>query len=321
MTSLPADPGIHRSTRRLLDSEFDCGITDIVGHRPGPRLCVLAGMHVNEVSSIEAALQLERSFDPARLAGTVSVISVLNTPAWKERSIGICPVDSKNINFCFPGDPSGSFSERLAHDLLTDWSADAACVVDLHGGDLGEDLMRYSICQMTGDSAFDRRALALARCFDVEVVVALEPSYMATAGRSVTALARTRRFGGFAEAGRGGILAPEDVAMHRDGVLRVAELLEMTTATTELVRALPTAPRLLTGYAWVPIPVTGWATVHVAAGAVVEQGQRIATVVSLSDGNRTGIDAPESGVILWCDTHPAVSEGAHIAGIGFAGTQ
>lgn len=318
---MPTAPGIHRSTRALLDSEFDCEVTDIVGDLPGPRLCVLAGMHVNEVSSIEAARQLERSFDPARLAGTVSIISVLNTPAWKERAIGICPVDSKNINFCFPGDPSGSFSERLANDLLANWSADAACVVDVHGGDLGEDLMRYSICQMTGDSAFDQRALTFAHCFDVEAIVALEPSYMATAGRSVTALARARRFGGFAEAGQGGIVAPMDVAVHRDGVLRIAEVLEMTTAPSELARNSPPAPRLLTGYAWVAIPVTGWATVHMAAGDAVERSQRIATISSLHGGDTISIDAPESGVVLWCDTHPAVSQGANIAGIGFTRTE
>lgn len=311
-------PGVYRGLRQLLDSGFDCAVTDIVGERPGPRVCVIAGMHVNEVSSIEAGFQLEDAFDPVDLTGTVSIISILNTPAWRHRSIGACPIDFKNINFCFPGNDQGTFSERLADDLLNNWAGNAACLVDLHGGDLGEDLMRYSICQLTGDRNFDERALEVARCFDVEVIVALEPSYMDRPGRSVTGLARTRRLGGFAEAGKGGVIAPEDVAMHREGVRRVMILLDMITDDLACADEQRTMQRVVDGYAWLSTPITGWSKMLVAAGQEVTKGEAIATISTLDRTGRAIVEAPESGIVLWCDTHPAVSEGGNIAGIGFS---
>ena len=46
---------------------------DIVGQRPGPRLAVIAGIHVNETSSIEATIRLQRTLDPSTLKGRVSL--------------------------------------------------------------------------------------------------------------------------------------------------------------------------------------------------------------------------------------------------------
>jgi uncharacterized protein len=116
---------------------------DIIGQRPGPRLAIIAGVHVNEVSSIEAAIRLQRLLKPDELRGRVSILPVVNLPALSKRSQQVCPIDGKNINFSFPGRPDGSFSEALAWALLEDWAADADCLADLHGGDLCENVAHF----------------------------------------------------------------------------------------------------------------------------------------------------------------------------------
>ena len=107
---------------------------DIIGESPGPRLAVIAGVHVNETSSIEATIRLQRLLDAASLKGCISIIPIVNLPAIPVRSQYVCPLDDKNINFSFPGRPDGSFSEAIAYALLNDWAHDADCFADLHGG-------------------------------------------------------------------------------------------------------------------------------------------------------------------------------------------
>lgn len=311
----PNDAGVHRGSYVMPTSGHEVEVVDVVGARPGPRLCVMAGMHPNEVSSVEAARRLEYAFEPAEMRGVVSIITVLNTDAWASRAIGITPTDGKNINFCFPGNPEGSFSERLAFDLLEHWSRDSVCLADLHGGDLGEDLMPYTICQLTGDPDFDRRAMAVAQSFESDVVVALDPSYLEGGGRSVTGLARSGRLGGFAEAGMGGVIGESHVEMHFSGVLALAELFEICPAGR--VARSTKDRQVLDGYTWLPCPITGWADMMVHAGETVQAGQLVARIADMAGSKKVEVLAPNSGVVLWCDTHPAVTGGSNIAGIGF----
>jgi predicted deacylase len=99
---------------------------EILSAVAGPRLAVMAGMHPNEVSSMEAALRLKQAFSQNLDKGSVSILPILNIPGLYEHAQSICPIDGKNINFSFPGNPNGSFSEALAHALVTDWNTGRA---------------------------------------------------------------------------------------------------------------------------------------------------------------------------------------------------
>src|SRR3546814_3561237 len=47
-----------------------------------------------------------------------------------------------------------SFSEALADALLNEWAADADVLIELHGGDLCEDVAPFTVLQLTGDARF-----------------------------------------------------------------------------------------------------------------------------------------------------------------------
>ncbi|MCU0501580.1 MAG: succinylglutamate desuccinylase/aspartoacylase family protein, partial [Anaerolineae bacterium] len=89
------------------------GIFLINGAEPGPTLVVTGGVHAAEYASIAAALDLGRNLQPQGLKGRVIVLPVVNVPGFGPRSIYINPLDGKNINRCFPGDPNGTASEQL----------------------------------------------------------------------------------------------------------------------------------------------------------------------------------------------------------------
>jgi predicted deacylase len=287
-------------------------VAEIRGDRPGPRLCVIAGMHVNEVSSIEAAMRLTRSFAPSTLRGTVSVIPVLNLPALYEHTEYACPLDGKNINFSFPGRPGGSFSEALAHALLRQWASAADLFIDMHGGDLRENVAKFVMYQRTGDPARDAAGRDLARGFDADLVVGLEPDLTAKPGRSCTALAALGRTGLLSEGGANGIVDEASVQYHLNGALNAARLLGMIDGPPA-----PAGRRQLDceRYLWIPTPADGFLRLTVEAAQPVAEGQLLGEVHDLFGRPQAELRAPAAGVVLWRMTHPVLRKGEFALGL------
>jgi len=252
---------------------------DIVGKKPGAWLAIIAGIHVNETSSIEAVIRLQRMIDPNTLKGRISIIPIVNLPAVPVRSQYVCPLDDKNINFSFPGRPDGTFSEAIAYALLNDWANDADCFVDLHGGDLCEQVSHFMVVQRTGDRAFDARNLAIAQCFDAEIIASIDPSHLDQPARSVTGRAKRGQHAAFAEAGRIGLIEEENVAFHLDGLLRLLKHLGMT----ERAPAKSRQAVIITRYHWIPAPVDGFFRYHIEPGRHVAIVKDTATAETLSN--------------------------------------
>jgi uncharacterized protein len=311
-----ADAGLRRGTLtfdnpRLRDWQWP--MVEIRGARPGPHLCVMAGMHVNEVSSIEAAVQLQRRISPAQLRGSIAILPILNLPAVPGRVQYVCPIDGRNINFSFPGRADGSFSEALADAVLGEWAAEAEVLIDLHGGDLCENVAKFSICQMTGDRRHDETALALARCFDAEIIAALDPAEMAAPGRACTGRARAGRQAVMAEAGANGILDPVAIAYHLDGVLNVMTLLGMVDGPPiPAIRDQVVTRR----YLWIEAPRPGLLHARAEPGMRVAQGQILARIVDILGDEIAQIRAPAAGLVLWRINHGMAGEGEKVFGLG-----
>ncbi len=284
-------------------SDWSWPVCEIRGAAPGPRLCVSAGVHVNEVAAIEAAVRLQSAFDPTRLRGTVSIIPLINQPARFEYTEYLCPLDGRNINFTFPGRADGSFSEMLCHAITTEWCRDSDCYVDMHGGDLRENVSKFSIYQRTGDAAFDDQARQLARCFDAEIIAGLPPADMEAYGRPPTGFARARRFSIMSEAGSNGIIDEVSVRYHVEGVLRIARHLGMTdTALPDFIRGRVNC----SDYIWVPAPETGEFHPMTEPGEAVSRGQVLGRMRDLFGRDLVDVTAPVTGLVLWRMTHPTL---------------
>lgn len=284
---------------------------DIVGAGPGPTVAVMAGVHPNEVAAIDALLRLGDEIDPTRLRGRVSLLPVANQPGYRSRTEYLVPIDGKNLNFCFPGRDDGSFSEVLAAALLGEWAAEAICLIDLHGGDLREEIGRFAVCQLTGEAGFDARQLELAHAFGARFLVRLGPEHLERPGRSVTGRAIRGQHAVFAEGGSNGLLVGADVRYHLNGILGVL-------ADHGMYPAPPIPPRAieLTGYQFLIAPVDGWARSLVEAEEAVEAGQVLADLCDLAGRPVAQVRSPSAGYILWRVTHPIVAAGDAIVGLG-----
>ena len=309
------EPGIHKYELTFPYSSlagWRWPAIDIIGQQRGAHLAVIAGVHVNETSSIEAAIRLQRAFAPETLRGRLSIIPVVNLPAVPLRTQYVCPLDDKNINFSFPGRPDGTFAEAIAWALLEDWARDADCFVDMHGGDLCENVAHFTVAQMIGDAEFDARNLDLAKCFDAQIVARLDPSHLRQPARSCTGRAQRRQHAAFAEGGRIGLIEEEHVAYHFEGVQRIANYLGMIGAAPPKRRQ----PAIIDRYLWIDAPVDGIYRYAVEPAQKVTKGTILATAENTYGEMLATVTAPADGHILWRITHALAPKGSFIVGLG-----
>jgi predicted deacylase len=293
-------------------AKYSCPIIDIVGNAIGPRLCVMAGIHINEASSIEVAVSLAEHIDSRQLRGTVSIIPVVSTHNLYKYTFVTAPTEGRDLHWSYPGRSDGSFNEALAHALIFDWAKDAAVLLDLHGGDLDERMARYVVIQSTNDAAYDTQAAALAECFDTELVVALRADPGEEPGRCCTALARNRRLALVAEAGDQGTTDPSSVDWMRNAVVNVARHLSMIDGQVQ--RRTPQV--VLDRYEWITAPSGGIIDREFGPGQWVRAGQRIGVVRDLFGCELEAIHAPESGCVMMQKTTQFAPAGYWIGSIG-----
>lgn len=115
-------------------------ITVLHGDEEGPVLAAVAGVHGFEFASILAVDRLADRIDPADLSGTIIFVRIANIPSFEYRTPHFNPIDRKNLNRNFPGNPDGTSTERIADLLSHEVVARADFLMDLHAGDAGEFL-------------------------------------------------------------------------------------------------------------------------------------------------------------------------------------
>lgn len=98
----------------------------------GPTVIVTANIHGDECTGVGAVLRLIPLLESRLQRGVVHLYPTLNPEGLERRSRKV-PEDDQDLNRLFPGDPTGSPSERLAHAVWTDVCARAPdLVIDLH---------------------------------------------------------------------------------------------------------------------------------------------------------------------------------------------
>src|SRR6185312_6462466 len=102
------------------------------------------GIHGCEYVSIRAAVRLAREIDPADVHGEILVVPIINLPSYWERMAFYNPYDGKNLNRVFPGKLKGTFTEALAYFVFNTIILPSDSFVDLHGGDMVEDLLPFA---------------------------------------------------------------------------------------------------------------------------------------------------------------------------------
>ncbi len=279
------------------------------GATGGRRVGITAGIHGAEYVSIAALRRVVLELDPAGLSGSIVAVLTANPPAFAARSIYVNPLDRKNLNRVFPGDPAGSASERLAAWLEANVIAPSELFIDMHCGDMNEALVPFSGIELTGDPAVDALSRSVADAYGLDYLV-IGP----LAGSTTTAAATRGIAAVLGEVGGRGQHPEADVSLHAAGLRRALAAAGLIAAPSDGPPARSST--LLTQEAWLRSDVSGYWQPRVEVGEAVEAGQPLGTVSDAFGTILRSVEAPIRGIVLFLVTSLAMNEGDPLLAIG-----
>ncbi|MCI6467152.1 MAG: succinylglutamate desuccinylase/aspartoacylase family protein [Faecalicatena sp.] len=134
-------------------NKIEVPVTVICGEEDGPIFTVTAGCHPNELIGMAATIALANELDPKDVKGTIIFVHVMNVMGLQFKKLNISPLDGVNMNGAFPvedeiGEDQGktalhmglSPTKMSAKRIFDSFVKIADWHVDMHGGELNEDL-------------------------------------------------------------------------------------------------------------------------------------------------------------------------------------
>lgn len=123
--------------------DYNIPVTVIYGKNRGKTICISAGIHNCEYTSIQTSIDLANEFNPDNINGILIILHTVNYSGFFKRVPRIVPEDNKNLNRVFPGEENGTVSEKIAFAFSKYLYPQLDFFIDLHGGDLFEEVMPF----------------------------------------------------------------------------------------------------------------------------------------------------------------------------------
>lgn len=139
------------------------------GRHTGPTVGITSGLHGDEFSTAELVLSLLTLVDLEALHGTILLIPMASALTF-ETGTRSTTLDAANLNRVFPGSPSGTITEMLAHALTEHVLAPCDALIDIHSE---PDSMGIRCCYgFALDDDYSRRSMALAQASGSPIIYA-----------------------------------------------------------------------------------------------------------------------------------------------------
>jgi predicted deacylase len=296
-----------------VDSALRIPVIVIRGVKAGPTVAFISGAHGTEYASIIAMQRLAPRIDAKQLGGTVIIVPLLNVPSFLQMTPHVNPVDRKGMNAGYPGDANGTQTQRALAAVQTQILMPSDVVVDLHGGDLDEDLRPYSYWFRGGKASQDSAGLKLVMAFGLDHVIVSDIDAATNPGRSASTQALVKgKTVLVAEAGRSGVVAPSDVSSLVEGSLNVLGSLGMLARKVTPVRA----PVWLAGPgSRIAADSAGVFFAGAARDTRVRKGQVIGHTTDFGGRPTSDVRAPIDGLVTFIRGVPSMAKGATLVTI------
>ena len=287
----------------------------IVMHRfrsavSGPTITVFGGVHGDELEGVLAtSILLDRLAGLQR--GEVRVVPRANPSAvagCNRESI----VDGENLARTFPGDPAGSYTERVAHVLTEEAIRGVDGLIDLHSSGY-----KYAMPFFGGYVSGLSSSARSAEMLDWFAPPILWRHDTINPGRSLSAAADLDVPAIYVESSQGGgVLLHAEVMGYVEGVTRVLVGLDMLDPTT--AEPGPSVRRFIPGGSGntdeSPETVTGGYCLSIAKrGQPVAAGEKLAEIRDADGRLVETIVAPFEGVLMLIRAIAPVEPGEKIA--------
>jgi len=276
-------------------------LTLVNGSGDGPTLVINGGEHGSEYHGPAATLTVMRDLDPAEVSGKVIIAPMVNTLAFEARWMHGNPVDYRDLTGHYVEEipRGGSGVPKITYQVATTFYREVLSQGDyrlnLHGGDLEEDLLTGTMYRQKGEKTYDAKTLALCRAFGYEWIRESPPR------KSSTSLEFPMTVG--TEAGGMGRCQSDIVEGVIKGIYNVMKKLEMLPGEPKT----PPKAKIYSPY-HLYAEHGGFFISNVRAGDMVEEGQVLGVIKDLWGETLEEITVPTDGVIHMV-TSPAIWEG------------
>ena len=286
----------------------------IRGSKPGPTLALVSGAHGTEYASIIALERLIQQLDAKQISGSVIIVPLVNIASFQQKVPHVNPVDGKSMNRFYPGKQDGTQTERASYLITKQVVEQADYLIDLHGGDIDENLRPYSYWSKTGNEKLDATTREMVLAFGLDhIIMVTDRPKDPNASRYLESTGSTRGKPSItAESGHSGTVEPQDVDALVNGCLNVMRYLKMLPGTVKAVEHPVWIGKIDT----VSSEQDGIFYPLVERGTYAEQGMKIGYVTDYFGNVIFEAHAPAAGAILYICAVPSMKKGDTVANIG-----
>lgn len=277
--------------------EFSVPNTDITipamifcGKEAGQVITISAGIHSREYIGIEALIRLSQQLRPETLHGTVVLLLCCNFDGFIQRSSDCIPADGKNLNREFPGDSTGTVTQKIAAFLEATMIRRTDYLVDLHSGGFCESLVPHVYYHGSATAEVCVRSLEMAKLTSPVYLVrsTAENGFYSYAGQcGVPAI--------LLERGGCGLLLEEEVQQD------IADVKNILRGLGFLRDAMPQARRHVQipfGY-YVDAPCSGCWYPRKRPGDVISRGEVLGEIRTIYGDSLETVTAKGDAVLLY----------------------
>ncbi len=289
--------------RRSGGGAIEIPLIVVNGVEEGPLLWLDGAVHGDEPEGPLAVLRLVERLDPARLRGTVVGVPVVNVGAFEFSSRGN-PADlfTYDLNRIYPGRPDGHLTERIAYAHYTTMVEHADLEVAVHSGG-AHSYLAYAMFYTATPSGIEL-AKAMGPRWDLLLRQTSERGSPQAAMRQHGKPAITVELGGLCDTFPGRFQGNADALA--EGFVNILRHYKMIDGAAQY------AERWMLGYQKTVVlaPASGlWVSEPSVLRRRVRQGERLATIYSLSGDVVADVQAPFDGIPFGMRTNPSVQLG------------
>jgi predicted deacylase len=285
-------------------------VTILRGRQSGPVLWLHGCVHGNEYCGTFVIHELLRSLKPQDVAGTIVALPILNVTAF-EKGQRMSPFElygGGDLNRCFPGSPTGSLTQQIAHAVYVPLREHADYLIDFHTA-MTEDVRWALFANLPGEVG--RKGEGIARAFGFRSTLPAPPDILAGSAMMTAAKDGIPAF--IVEAGGKGPAFSEDLV--KEGAERLRNVMRhlgmLSGAVTDYGKQWH-----FSNFAWVHATQGGLFQRTVHCGERVERGTVIGRYQNLHGLPAGEAHAPEAGIVLAIHPGPVMATGETLVHIG-----
>ncbi len=273
------------------------------GALPGPKLCLTAAVHGDELNGVEMVRRVLHDVNPDKLSGAIIGVPIVNVQGFRRGSRYL--PDRRDLNRYFPGNPTGSAAARIAHSFFTNVIAHCDALIDLHTG----SFERSNLPQIRADLR-NPDVVTLTQGLGGMVILHSTPAvgtlrHAATqAGIPAVTL----------EAGGPSVLELNEVKHGVSGI----ETLISTIGMQRKLRLWSDPEPVYYRSSWVRADSGGILLADVSLGSTVQEGDLLGTINDPMSNARSEVRSPYSGRIIGMARNQVVMPGFAAFHVGIA---